>query len=451
MLDNLVSELAPLETPVEALRRWGKDASASSKKAFGGAATSDPPLKTRARVRQRRSQIEAGVVDKVRVVRNTTSGRLPGGKRRRLSEFGYDDGEVKDTVSEEPAEQGKEVEEGGLGTCGLVGSASVIAKGVASTTLSLATSTASEQPGALVEPDSVAIAAAAERVAAEEKARAEAAVAAAADARVWRVVVHADLDAKGNPEFDAIVNLNADDQQKAKEHGETSASEAALGRERKRPAELDPVEIGRRAKIERLTDLCDRLLERGVLVYDSTREQLCIELRERQGENLHVVSDRSEQIGDTIPGKTLTGNKTAERAMDASCVAEPTCEDSVKPLPSAAVGVVYTNRRCQPAKEFTPSDNEGSALLRALQEGASSELMVEASAASGSTLLWQFRWTDSLEQVHGPFDSTTMQGWVQVACFSHERPAEVRQCDGTNTAAEACWHAWDTVDFSLYL
>ena len=38
------------------------------------------------------------------------------------------------------------------------------------------------------------------------------------------------------------------------------------------------LEQARRKKIARLTDLCDKLLERGVLVYESTREQLAIEV-----------------------------------------------------------------------------------------------------------------------------------------------------------------------------
>merc|ERR1711879_775730 len=71
-----------------------------------------------------------------------------------------------------------------------------------------------------------------------------------------------------------------------------------------------------------------------------------------------------------------------------------------------------------------------------------------AAAVLQQTLLWQYRWAASPEQVHGPFDSVTMQGWSSVGAFSEERPAEIRQCDSANEPRETCWHSWDQIDFS---
>jgi len=315
-----------------------------------------------------------------------------------------------------------------------------------------------------------AVAAAAEKADAEEKARAEAAKAAAADSRVPRLVAYADLDAKGNPEFDAIVNLNADDHQK--EGAETKAAgtdangedvpsqETAGPPPRKRAADADESELGRRAKIERLTDFCDRLLERGVLVYDSTREQLCIEVRERRGEQLVVDCIDANAYGDAsaaCAGEQANENSTEvnnTNEKNASTIGESTyIASSGDAAPSQQQEFVYVNRRVQPAAiNGTEEDDGVHPLLRQVQDSNVGVPIADVFANNGNAvLLWQYRWTASPEQWHGPFDSVTMQGWMQVSCFSEERPADVRQCDSNNEPLEHCWHKWDTIDFRLYL
>ncbi|CAE7213849.1 unnamed protein product [Symbiodinium natans] len=74
--------------------------------------------------------------------------------------------------------------------------------------------------------------------------------------------------------------------------------------------------------MSRLTDLCDRLLERGVLVYDSARELLAIDVRQRKGEKL------TGEEGSAEPPKQ----------------AEASAGDK-RPAPDTVPEVQYTNKR----------------------------------------------------------------------------------------------------------
>lgn len=234
-----------------------------------------------------------------------------------------------------------------------------------------------------------------------------------------------------------MLNLNADDARGARggAGGGQAEPDVRAGNQRKRVPDASQLE--RKHKIERLTDLCDRLLQRGVNVYDSTRELLAIEVRQRKGENLRPDSQAPE-----APGREAAGEATevAAAAGAAGAAGGPAgAEGAAAPGPGddAPADVVYENRRCSVAA------------------GQPAVVDAEAYEASGGaaelTLLWQLRWAATPQEVHGPFDSVTMHGWMTQGCFSAERPAEIRQCDAANAPLEKCWHKWDEVDFELYL
>eukprot|EP00928_Gymnodinium_smaydae_P062484 TRINITY_DN46339_c0_g1_i1.p1 TRINITY_DN46339_c0_g1~~TRINITY_DN46339_c0_g1_i1.p1 ORF type:complete len:693 (-),score=202.12 TRINITY_DN46339_c0_g1_i1:129-2207(-) len=456
-LESLILELEPLETPLQALARWRR--AASSNGSGGADGDAGLPLKMRSRLRQRRNggnaaAAAAGNGQKRGAGAAGGSGKEAGQKRFALNEWGdYEERERK----------AMKVVEGASASAATTEAAATDETGNASGDAAAA--------GGSGVADAAAVAAAAAKAEAEEKARAEAAEAAAADARTSRVVLYADLDAKGNPEFDAIVNLNADDQDKAAtaaDQGDAGASDGAAGgaggpagasadssaTQRKRSAEAGEAELKRRAKISRLTDLCDHLLERGVMVYESTRELLAIEVRERRGEQLSLAPE-AEGEADAEGAKAAddAGAPSEAKAAPDASAAGSNGDGGGENADSKPAEVMYVNRRCQPAPDQKASgadeaESDVHPLLRQAQEVGEEK---PVAAAGESQLLWQFRWAASPEQVHGPFDSTSMLGWQQQGCFSEERPAEFRQCGADNAPLERCWHGWEKIDFSLYL
>jgi len=437
ILEALIGELLPLEKPAEALARLARAgvASKSVDKQAG-------PLKMRARIRKERAKdaLQAGQVAKESVACEA-EGSKP--SKRRFSEFGYEE-------EEQDGEPKKGTE-----------------------------SVAADRSVA----DSAAIAAAAERAAAKEHAEVEAAKAFAAEMRLTRQTLHAALEEEDGPEASAMLNNHTAEQTRA-DRVPAAATDAAseepeaevARQQRKRKADSDDSERERKRKIERLTDLCDRLLQRGVLVYDSTRELLAIEVRERKGEQLRKEETQAgdanssglgaaggaggaeaealaSSAGPTAPA---TGGNSAESAASATSVGDAVGQN-------AAVGsILYVNKRYRPADGQTVATAlEGDAAAKATflalvqpeghTDNADATGEATSAVASSSVYLWQYRWLASPDQVHGPFDSVTMQGWVNQACFSEERAAEVRQCDDKNVEQEQCWHRWDAVDFELYI
>merc|ERR1740116_569913 len=129
----------------------------------------------------------------------------------------------------------------------------------------------------------------------------------------------------------------------------------SLGQQPRRATKPGTEELERRRKIERLTDLCDRLLQRGVLVYDSTRELLAIEVRERKGEQLRKEGEETEDGNVDSSGADVSDAKTPP-SSDGSMApatggnngysATSTTNSSGQ---NAAVGsVLYENKRYQP-------------------------------------------------------------------------------------------------------
>jgi len=528
MIEALIAELRPLESPVEALARWargsgGKGGAAASR---GPAGKGLEPLKMRSRKRQQRAQAavaapngtgatgsKAAVADSAAAAANTagdagnkedkSAESAPSKpKRLRLDEFGNYQEYVKDANSGSAPTSIMAEATSSAATGSTAGAADVAmpaaegesASAVASAATATAPKTDAEagsvgggaggttngdstkteaQPGALVPStetsgvaDAAAVAAAAERVAAADKAAAEAAKAAAAEARVNRHTVYMDVNLKG-PEQAAMEAVHKEAEKK--EEKEEPPPSVVPG-QRKRSAEPGILEQARRKKIERLTDLCDRLLERGVLVYDSTREQLAIEVRQRRGEfdkeegpeeATATSSDQSEKKdaqGAPATGAADAGGAAADAPASGSTKAEGTPAAAAPADGGAAAKaeqkVMFVNSRCQPWSSTNSTNSEESGLLKLLaaQPDAAPDDPEAGQALpnNGHTLRWQIRWTASPEQSHGPFDSVTMQGWVAQGCFSEERPAEVRQCNEANEPTEQCWHHWDEVDFSLY-
>jgi len=246
------------------------------------------------------------------------------------------------------------------------------------------------------------------------------------------------IDGKSGPEASAILSASAEEPRTARmanasQDPSADDSEAAPARQqqRKRPAEVGAEEAERKKKIERLTDLCDRLLQRGVLVYDSMRELLAIEVRERKGEQLRQ-DGAEEAASPSAPSRPEEHSAAAESKGDVPAA------QAEQPAAGAGTGqVLFENRRYQ-------SPDGQPAGMEAAPETLGTPL-------DATPLLWQYRWKASPEQIHGPFDAVTMHGWVTQACFAEERPAEVRQCDLSNEPLEGCWHRWSDVNFSLYL
>lgn len=171
------------------------------------------------------------------------------------------------------------------------------------------------QSSSITSPQAVAEAAA--RAAEDERATAEAAKAFAAEMKMSRNIARALVPEQG-PEAAAIVNLNSEETRDVREKAMPKAPE-------EQPADGPPrpdgkrqkishtdAELDKREKINRLTDLCDRLLERGVLVYDSARELLAIDVRQRK-----------EQLAESTdgPGATSAALPAAAPAKPASAPA----------------------------------------------------------------------------------------------------------------------------------
>lgn len=398
MLEKLICELEPLETPSMALARYAKQGKSQNAPAQFGAL---PPLKTRSRIRQARSAaVSANHPSKAEP--KSSQAPAPRKKKRKFDEFGYADNDRE------------EVEAAGS-------SAIADIRPVTEQNQSLADAGGhpvdESADSGVANP--AAIAAFAEKLAAKEKADQEAAAAFASEMRMTKQVLHMATSESAGPEAQAILNLNADDVCKTRDSEkevvdpptEVEADKGTTSRKRV-SAEHSEEQKKRRRKIEELTDLCDALLQKGVNVYGSTRELLAIEIREKKGERLGE---------DATPNEASAANSAVKTdGADA---------------PAAAI--VYENRR------YSASADEP-----AVVDASSFDA---ATAPADQILLWQFRWSATPEQFHGPFDSMSMHGWMTQGCFAEERPAEFRQCDATNSPLEKCWHKWNEIDFELYI
>jgi len=301
--------------------------------------------------------------------------------------------------------------------------------------------------------DSAAVAAAAAKAAAKDKAAAEAAAAFAAEMRMTRQTLHMAVDGKAGPEAAAM--MTAEEPRAARPPAAAEVDEPEdrqPSSKRRRMAEPDAVDAERKAKISHLTDLCDRLLQRGVLVYDSTREQLAIEVRERRGEQLgeEGKKDTAATAGDATAATPSDGAAAAAApaAGAAGSAAEPP-QGGPQAGTKGAGTLLLENKRCTPAAaEVQAAPDTVSALIGA---AASDSAGMDANPAGSQQLLWQLRWGATPDQIHGPFDSVTMHGWTTQGCFAEERPAEVRQCNEGNEPLESCWHKCSDISFDLYL
>eukprot|EP00435_Cladocopium_sp_Y103_P074696 s46_g50.t1 len=428
MLEELVSFLHPLETPAMALSRIRR----------GTQPKTEPALKTRARLRQNRAE----------VARVATDGdRKP--KRKKLNEWGvYEEGAEKEATAPRSIlmEEGtsppatdttpaaapatttapstETVETAPVDGAGdtVTSVEPELAKAEAARAAAAAAVKAEQlqaaerakkqaQSSSVTSPEAVAEAAA--RAAEAERAAAEAAKAFAAEMKMSRNIARALVPEQG-PEAAAIVNLNSEETRDVREKAMPKAPEEQPADGPPRPdgkrqkiSQTD-AELEKREKINRLTDLCDRLLERGVLVYDSARELLAIDVRQR----------KEQLAAESADGSGVSSSPPAALSAPAATPAEATAK--------AAPEVQYTNKR------FKASDGTA-AVTELTGTGASDGATTGTAAAS---LFWQFRWSHNLSEVNGPFDSVTMQGWVMQGCFSEERPAEVRQCNERNEAQE---------------
>lgn len=411
MLEELITQLMPLETPLQALNRLAKKATASGGRAGKQAAGGPPALKMRSRVKQARvSAAEEERSAKVARTAEAQSAEANKSKKRRLTEWGWDDAKDSEAPAAKVVASGDSAATDADGKKLSAEDAAKLADGSTSTITSLAE-----------------VAAAAERAAAKEKADKEAAAAFAAEMKQTKQTVHLGLDLLAGPEAAALLNLNADDNKaaadtKKDEVDEEKAGGAAPGPGERRGKQADPAELERREKINKLTDLCDSLLQKGVNVYDSTRELLAIDVRERKGESL--VAPAGEE-GDGTP------------AGDQGKAGEAAAADAGKK--DGAPELLFDNRRCSglPSGQSAVVDAENFTAGSAPQ--------------TDQQLFWHFRWKATPADIHGPFDTVTMQGWMTQGCFAEERPAEIRQCDANNNPQEQCWHSWEKLDFELYL
>lgn len=233
-----------------------------------------------------------------------------------------------------------------------------------------------------------------------------------------------------------VTNLNADDvckakgskvdtEEKVEEEAPEEEPEQPLAKRPKKEAQVTDIQKECRQRIERLTDLCDSLLQKGINVYDSARELLAIEVRERKGEKLTKDSEAADGDGEGAAKQAPAEAAAASSASPAAAVA------------AAPAAVVYDNRR------LAPSGGDEGAVVDADK--------FQGDGPADGQLLWQFRWKSTPDEVHGPFDSVSMHGWMNQGCFAEERPAEIRQCSADNAPMESCWHSWDKMDFALYL
>uniref|UniRef100_A0A7S4QHR0 GYF domain-containing protein n=1 Tax=Alexandrium monilatum TaxID=311494 RepID=A0A7S4QHR0_9DINO len=478
ILEALIAELLPLEKPSEALARLARGGLSSSVKSRDqGTGAALEPLKTRSCIRRARADAAAAKAAPAAPTAEGTqvSSLKPG--RRKFSEFGYEEGSANKCSVEVNLQRSIQLEVPAEGGHLAGGGAAAAPNGAAASRAdstesagpdSAVAAAAEEDPpsaggaaamgaaddgaGKPAAADPAAVAAAAEKAAAKERAEAEAAAALAAEMRMTRQTLHMAVDGKSGPEASAILSAAAEEPRAARmasapRRAAADKPEAAPGRQqqRKRVAEAGAEELERTKKIARLTDLCDRLLQRGVLVYDSTRELLAIEVRERKGEQLRKDGgDEERAAGGAEVSKQPEGSAAGAATPSASSrSAEMGAERPGTATPSAAAPptpeVLYENRRYQ------PPDGQPVGVEEA-KDVATSALIEDP-----QPLLWQYRWTAAPDRIHGPFDSVTMQGWVTQACFAEERPAEVRQCDVGNQALEGCWHRWSDVNFALYL
>lgn len=458
MLEELVSFLQPLETPAMALSRVRR----------GTQPKTEPALKTRARLRQNRAEVARVAV----TAQETDADRKP--KRKKLNEWGvYEEGAEKEaaaprsilmeegtsppatvdtvdtttaaapatttapsseTVKTAPVDTGGDEVNSAEPKLAKAEAARAAAAAAVKAEQLQAAERAKEQAQSSSVTSPQAVAEAAARAAEDERAAAEAAKAFAAEMKMSRNIARALVPEQG-PEAAAIVNLNSEETRDVREKAMPKAPE-------EQPADGPPrpdgkrqkishtdAELEKREKINRLTDLCDRLLERGVLVYDSARELLAIDVRQRK-----------EQLAtESADGSGLSSSPPA--AATAATAAAPAATEPVEAQAKAQPEVLYTNKR------FKASD--GSAAVTEVTGTAASDGANTGTAAA--SLFWQFRWGHNVSEVNGPFDSVTMQGWVMQGCFSEERPAEVRQCNERNEPQEQCWHPWDRIDFELYI
>mmetsp|Transcript_13353 Transcript_13353/g.30452 ORF Transcript_13353/g.30452 Transcript_13353/m.30452 type:complete len:670 (-) Transcript_13353:192-2201(-) len=433
VLETLITELFPLETPTEALARLRRGA-------LGQTTNVALPLQRLRRQRQQQRKVEgaaaqAGAADQAAAKRDA---------KRRFSEFGYDE-----VTAEDEQRQKSQKKLQGATFLQSDGAAAEEEKKVEAPNQSDTAGT--EAPGETdadmksASVDASAVAAAAEKAAEAEKAAAEAAAAERAESRLTRKTLHVNADAKDGSEVQAVLAAMAEDPRDMREGQDKQAAVVPEARRRspsplpsranesrKRARHVDSATAERTGKIEHLTSLCDRLLERGVLVYDSTREQLAIEVRQRRG-------DMEDKDG-----------KGEEKPKEGHA-AEPTKGDAGNA--SAAIAntqLVYTNQRVKSAKAVDKSNASiADILLNASSEGDVGEDLGAQHQSAG--LYWQYRWLANKESVYGPFDSLTMRGWAMQGCFDEERPAEIRQCDKDNKGTEECWHSWEKIDFSLYM
>lgn len=432
MLEELIVFLQPLETPAMALGRIRRGGTPK--------APSDQ-LKTRARLRQARAGARAGGAGS----QAQDMEAEPKPKRKKFNEWGYEDGQAAPdpadpedgtTVSADGKEAKTAPDSGAFAEKALAQPAvgettepeqelakAEAAKRAAQAAVEAERQTEAERLKAQAEKSTVikpeAVAEAAAKAQADEQAQAEAAKAFAAEMKMSRNIARALVPEQG-PEAAAIVNLNSEETRDVREKAMPKAPEEQPadgpprpGQKRKQVSEGD---VEKREKISRLTDLCNSLLERGVLVYDSARELLAIDVRQRKGEQLAPDADAKAPSAEAAP-------KAA-----AAKAATPTPE------------VQYTNKRFK-------AENGTSTAVTEMSDAATAAATVSAPAS----LFWQFRWGHNPGEINGPFDSVTMQGWVMQGCFSEDRPAEVRQCNERNEPQEQCWHPWHRIDFELYI
>lgn len=459
LLEELITELMPLENPGQALKRWARGGVNDSKHSA---------LKTRSRIKQMR--FEADATQKGQATQGRPLDQQGGekaSKRSKFNEWGYEAPAAADSTAaaetaaaapattEAPAAKDSTAAAETAAAAPATTEAPAAAKSetpaTAETTAQLAENVSSLAASDLDPEKAAAVAAAAAKAAATDKAQAEAAAAFAKEMKTMRQTVHMGLDGSG---VEASAMLNSDDTSKAKikalvpevaEDGAPRLSETQ--QHRKRAAE--PSKLENRKKIERLTELCDGLLQLGVNVYSSTREALAIQVRESRGELFGADDKKAEE--NTVT-EADAGDRTATQdSATAASTAATSSTDAPKSSEVAAAPVVtFDNKRCTATEGLACSLED---LLAAREKDTSASALGDADKAGGhaDTLLWQYRWTANPEGVYGPFDSTTMHGWATQGCFSEERPTEVRQCDAENKPTESCWHKCELIDFELYL
>lgn len=455
MIETLVNALMPLETPTMALARLTKGGSSApslGRQSGSAARAGMVPLKMRARMKKDR--LTETTKPEASSTAATASDLQKQGKKR-LNEWGdYESGSgPKEPKLMSNGENGAATSgPSEMATDTVVSSGGDVADNKEQSANDSETSKPPATTSSIPSDKEAAIAAAAEKAAAEDKAVAEVAAAAKAEARMSRHNLYQALDMAKGPEAAALVEAKKRESGESTEERPSAATLAAAAK--KRSAEPGILEQARRAKIEKLTDLCDRLLERGVLVYDSTREQLAIEFRERRGEfeekegaEEGPKEEKKDTSGETSGTQEISKEQTSNGAEQTAGASSSSASDAVPKEPA----VTFVNKRFTPASSQS-DDSAPSGLLGLLSnEGGKVDPDAETGSVSATrNLMWQFRWESTPEQSHGPFDSVTMHGWMTQGCFSEERNAEVRQCDESNSPTEQCWHPMMEMNFELY-